>query len=295
MARDAARRQEEVRPRLERRQAAPPSLGHVRRGSPGTDPADRRDAHPAWAELLGARAGRPDARRPRRARAVPLEHDPELHRHADRADADARGPCLLARAAGRLRDAAARRDVDGSRRRAHRARVPEPGRDRRPPRQDPFRGADRLLQLHLRVPRGAGRDPRRDHGRRARQLPRRADRSDTPLRLRHRARGAHLAGRTAGVRAVDPGADRRGGEPRHPVHPARPPFARPVRPRRPPAADPRDDDLADSRRSRSTSRRTRASRTGCSTRPACRFRRPRSSRTRRRRWPPRAASATRAC
>ena len=68
---DAARRQEEVRPRLERRQAAPASLRCVRGGSPGTDPAHRRDAHPARAELLGARAGRPDARRSRRARAVP--------------------------------------------------------------------------------------------------------------------------------------------------------------------------------------------------------------------------------
>jgi cyanophycin synthetase len=48
-----------------------------------------------------------------------------------------------------------------------------------------------------------------------------------------------------GVRAVDPGADRRGRQPRHPVHPARPPLARPVRARRPPAADPGDDDLAD--------------------------------------------------
>ena len=56
---------------------------------------------------------------------------------------------------------------------------------------------------------------------------------------------AHPARRAAGVRAVHPGAHRRGGQPRHPVHPARPPFARPVRARRPPAADPGDDDLAD--------------------------------------------------
>ena len=65
------------------------------------------------------------------------------------------------------------------------------------------------------------------------------------LRLRARDRAAHPARRAAGVRAVDPGAHRRGGQPRHPVHPARPPLARPARPGRPPAADPGDDDLAD--------------------------------------------------
>ena len=175
-----------------------------------------------------------------------LEHDPELH--ADALIAlmpTARGSRLLARAAGgfvtRLRDGTWMGHVA-----EHiAARVPEPRRDRRAPRQDPIRGADWLLQLHLRVPRGAGRDPSRDHGGRARQLSRGADRPDPPLRFRRRDRGADLAGRTAGVRAVDAGADRRGGEPRHPVHPARPPFARSVRPRRPPAADPRDDDLAD--------------------------------------------------
>ena len=175
--------------------------------------------------------------------------------------------CSLGRRGGfvtRLRDG-----TWMGRRRAHRARVPEPCRDRRPPRQDAFRGADRLLQLHLRVPRGAGRDPRRDHGGRARQLPRRptdpAHLFDFAVEIEELI---SLAERR--VRAVDAGAHRRGGEPRHPVHPARPPFAGPVRPRRPPAADPRDDDLADVGDRGRTSRRTRASRTACSTQPACR-------------------------
>ena len=46
----------------------------------------------------------------------------------------------------------------GPRRRAHRARVPEPRRHRRPPRQDPRHRRVRPLQRDLRVPRGAGRD-----------------------------------------------------------------------------------------------------------------------------------------
>ena len=71
------------------------------------------------------------------------------------------------------------------------------------------------------------------------------DDPDVLLRLRARDGAAHPAGRAAGVRTVDPGAHRRGGQPRHPVLPARPPLARPVRARRPPAADPGDDDLAD--------------------------------------------------
>ena len=53
-------------------------------------------------------------------------------------------------------------------RRAHRARVPEPRRHRRPPRQDPLGRRARPVQLHLRVPRG-GRRPRGrpDGGRRS--------------------------------------------------------------------------------------------------------------------------------
>ena len=63
-----------------------------------------------------------------------------------------------------------------------------------------------------------------------------------------------LTRRAVGLRAVDPGADRRGHQPRHPVHPARPPLAGPARPGRPPAADPGDDDQPDERDRASTSR-----------------------------------------
>ena len=101
------------------------------------------------------------------------------------------------------------------------------------------------VQLHLRVPRGGGRARGRADGGRPRQPPRRARRSRGLLRLRAGDGAPHPARRAAGVRAVDPGAHRRGGQPRHPVHPARPPLAGPVRARRPSAADPGDDDLAD--------------------------------------------------
>ena len=125
---------------------SPPSLPHPPRHPPrGGEPsrprrpdaADPRDPRPARPERLGARAGRPDARRPRRARAVPVEQDPGLQRSADRAPADARGPRLLARPARRLHHPARGRHVGRPRHRAHRARAPEPGRHRGPPRQDP--------------------------------------------------------------------------------------------------------------------------------------------------------------
>ena len=205
-----------------------------------------------------------------------------------RAPAVARGPRLLARPAGRLPDPAARGHLGGPRRRARRARAPEPRRHRRPPRQDPLGRAARPVQRHLRVPRGAGR-PR---GRPASPSPSSttSSRPDDPavrVRLRARSSSAHPARRAVGLRPVDPGPHRRGGEPRHPVHPARPVHARPARPGRPPAADPGHDDVADERRSGSTSRRTRASPTGCSTRPACPCRDPRSSTPRK---PPSAAA-----
>ena len=114
------------------------------------------------------------------------------------------------------------------------------------------------------------------------------------LRLRAGARAAHPPRRAAGVRPVDAGPHRRGGQPRHPVHPARPPLARPVRPRRPPAADPRDDDLADL----GDRRRHRLGQEP--DQPAARLGRPAGAalggrrRPRRRRSPPRTGSASRA-
>ena len=64
------------------------------------------------------------------------------------------------------------------------------------------------------------------------------------VRLRRGARGADPARRAQRVRAVDPGARRRGRLARHPVDPARPAQPRPARPGRPPAAHPGDDDVA---------------------------------------------------
>ena len=57
-----------------------------------------------------------------------------------------RGPRLLARPARRLHHPAPGRDLGRPRRRAHRARVPEPRRHGRPPRQDPRHGRVRPLQ-----------------------------------------------------------------------------------------------------------------------------------------------------
>ena len=103
--------------------------------------AHPRDARPARPELLGARTGHPDARRPRRPRGVPVQPDPGLQRCARRPPADPRGPCLLAGPAGWLHHPAPGRHVGRPHRRAHRARVPEPRRHRRPPREDRVRPA----------------------------------------------------------------------------------------------------------------------------------------------------------
>ncbi len=131
--------------------------------------------------------------------------------------------------------------------RAHRARVPEPRRHRRPPRQDARHRGVRPLQRDLRVPRGAGRDRGRQGGRRARQPPRRAERPGRRVRPDGRDGEADPSRGAAGLRAVDPGAARRGRGARHPVHPARPVQPGPAGAGRPPAADPGDDDLADQR------------------------------------------------
>ncbi len=120
------------------------------------------------------------------------------------------------------------------------------------------------------------------------------DDPDVLLRLRARDGAPHPARRAAGVRSVDAGAHRRGGQPRHPVHPARPPLAGPVRARRPPAADPGDDDLADLGHRRRRGVRQEPDQ------PAARFGRPagparRRRRQRRRRRSPRpSGSASRA-
>ena len=69
-----------------------------RRTAPRAQPPDPRDARPPRPQLLGARAGHPPGRRPRRARGVPEQQDPGLRGRAGRHAADARGPRLLASA-----------------------------------------------------------------------------------------------------------------------------------------------------------------------------------------------------
>src|SRR5256885_10011591 len=63
--------------------AEPPRPGAPLRTAAGADPSDPRDADPARRQLLGARAGHPDARRPGRARRVALEPDPRAYGCAD--------------------------------------------------------------------------------------------------------------------------------------------------------------------------------------------------------------------
>ena len=240
------RRRPTARRRRRPARRRPPRLELVHRGPSRADPAHPRDARPARPELLGARAGHPPARRPRRPRGVPVEHDPGLHRRARRAAADARGPRLLARPARRVHHPAPRghlgRATSPSTSRSSSRTSPAPtsatARPARPARPGQYNCIYEYREEQVGLEAG-----RMAVG--ARQPPRRARRPGRRLRLRARARAAHPARRAPGLRAVDAGAHRRGGQPRHPVHPARPPLARPVRPRRPPAADPGDDDVAD--------------------------------------------------
>ena len=136
-------------------------------------------------------------------------------------------------------------------RRAHRPRVPEPGRHRRPPRQDPQRPARPASTT------ASTSTARRPSASRPAGWPspwsttssRPTTRTSSSTSRRELER-PHPARRAPGLRAVHPGPHRRGGQPRHPVHPPRPPLARPVRARRPPAAHPGDDDLQDERHRR---------------------------------------------
>ncbi len=75
-------------------------------------------------------------------------------------------------------------------------------------------GDARPVQRDLRVPRGAGGHRGRQDGRRAGQPPRRARRSGADFDLPARAGAAHPPRRAAGVRAVDAGDHRRGGQSR---------------------------------------------------------------------------------
>ena len=152
---------------------------------PLPDPAHPRDAGPARPQLLGARAGHPDARRPRRARGVPVRQAPGLHRGPRRAPARRLEDhaCSLGRRGGfitRLRDgtwvghiaehvALELQNLAGTDVRHGKTRSAGPARP---------------VQRHLRVPRGGRRARGRPDGRRARQPPRRPGRPRGLLRLR---------------------------------------------------------------------------------------------------------------
>ena len=160
---------------------------------------------------------------------------PSLEEHA----------CSLGRRGGFITPPA-RWHLGRPRRRAHRARVPDPGRGRT---SATARRARRARSASTTASTSIARSRSGlEAGRMAVRLVNHLDcagRSGGRLRLRVRDRAAHPDRRAPGLRAVHPGPDRRSGQPRHPVHPSRPPLAGPVRPRRPPAADPGDDDLAD--------------------------------------------------
>ena len=92
------------------------------------------------------------------------------------------------------------------------------------------------------------------------------------VRLPGRARGPDPPGRTPRVRPLDPGADRRGHEPRHPLDPAERAVAGAAGAGQVPAAHPGHDDVEDAGPRRSTSPATRSSPRSCSARPGCRCR-----------------------
>ena len=114
-------------------------------------------------------------------------------------------------------------------------------------------GQPRPLQRHLRVRRRAGRPGRGPAGGPAGQPPgpARGGASTSPSELD----AVPAAGRADGVRPVDRGDPRGGGQPRHPVDPAQRALPGAARPGRPPAAHPRDHDVADRRPGRRHRRR----------------------------------------
>ena len=93
----------------------------------------------------------------------------------------------------------------------------EAGHDQRRGKTRAVKGSPGRLQRHLRL-RRRGRRPRRRPARGAPRQPPRA--GGGGLRLRRGARAVPTPGRAHGVRAVDRGDPRGGGQPRHPLHPA---------------------------------------------------------------------------
>ena len=252
---------------------------------------DRRDARLPRAELLELRAGHQARRRPRRARALPDEHDPRLHRgaardaarrrpaHVRHGHASAASPIGCARARGSGTSPSTSRSSSSARRapRSAAARPAAPASragttsSTRTPRRASGVAAGKLavrLVNHL-----VEAEPTFDFGAELERL----------ILLAERA-------------AFGPSTQahpRRGGAARHPVDPPQRAVARPARPRRPPEADPGHDDEPDrvARRRHRLGQEAHEPAAGRDRRAGPRARR--SSATRTARWPPRGASATR--
>ena len=226
----------------------PPAATGPQGAGPAPSPPDPRDPHPPRPQLLGPRAGRPDGRRPRRPRGVPVEQDPGLHRRPRRPPAEPRGPRLLARPSRRLHHAAQGGHVGRPHRRAHRPRAPEPRRHRRPPRQDPLAPASTAATTSSSstARRRSASRPARSRSRSSTTSSPRATRTTSSTSWRSSSGSSASPSARPSGRAPRRSSTRRR-QPRHPVHPPRPALARPARPGRPPAAHPGDDDVADSR------------------------------------------------
>ena len=231
-----------------------------RRGPrPEPTPPDPRDPDPARPELLGPRAGRPDGRRPRRPRGLPV---------ATRSRASPTPSSASCRASRTTpaASAGAAASSPGSREGTWAGHIAE--------------------HIALELQNLAGTDVRHgktrstgEHGRynviyefREEAVGIEAGKiavalvnhlvapNDPAVALDFMAeleRLIRLAERSAFGPSTQAILDE-ARQPRHPVHPARPPLARPARPGRPPAADPGDDDLEDVGDRASTSRATRA-------------------------------------
>ena len=259
MAQTAPAPRPEAPSRARARPRRRPSRGRGRRA--GADPADPRDARPARPQLLGARAGHPDARRPRRARGVPVA----TRSRASSTPSSALLPTLEDHACSlgpprRLHHAAARRHLG-------RATSPSTSRSSSRTSPAPTSATARPARPASTASTTCIYEYREEQvGHRGRQDGRRASsttssRPTTPsvaFDFARRARAAHPARRAARLRA------------RPPRRSSTRPSAATSRtsgstafslvqlgPGRPPAAHPGDDDLADQRRSASTSRPTR--------------------------------------
>ena len=178
-------------------------------------------------------------RRPRRARALPDEHDPRLHRGAA-PDAARRRPAHLRHGARRrLRRSAARGDVGRPRRRAHRAPAPARGRHRGRSRQDPRHRRAGPVPRRLLVRRGGRR-----RGGRASSPSASSTTSSRPSATSTSSPSSSGSSSSPSGPPSGPRPRRSSTRPRCATspHPPQRAVAGPARARRPPEADPRHDD-----------------------------------------------------